>query len=269
MKWFALTLVVVCTWLVSCTFFKVSDPAPAPIPQPRPCDVEPLRVAVLDTGLGAYAYDTSTHLCKYGHRDFSKDKAYHGGIRTVSPMPVDFHGHGTNVVGLIEKYAGNTNYCIVVVKYYSTKADDFENMAAEYEALQYVAEKKYDFVNFSGGGRAFSLREYELVTEYLDGGGHLLAAAGNEHQDLGVHGFYPAVIDPRIIVVGALDKDGTHFKLSNYGDRVNIWEPGVDLSAYGISETGTSQATAIATGKLLAHIKNKCYKDTVGGDNAK
>lgn len=64
--------------------------------------------------------------------------------------------------------------------------------------------------------------------------------------------------DKRIVVVGNKDSFGTRIKSSNYGKLVNRWEIGENQEAYGITLTGTSQATAVATGKLIGENKNKC-----------
>lgn len=55
-----------------------------------------------------------------------------------------------------------------------------------------------------------------------------------------------------------LEKDGVQSKVSNYGKIVNRWEIGRSVSGYGIIQSGTSQATAVAMGKILSQNKNKC-----------
>jgi hypothetical protein len=68
--------------------------------------------------------------------------------------------------------------------------------------------------------------------------------------------------DSRIIIVGNLvdEKSRTIASSSNYGKSVNAWEKGTDIlsrlpGGYGLM-TGTSQATAIRTGKLIRQMLN-------------
>jgi subtilisin family serine protease len=94
----------------------------------------------------------------------------------------------------------------------------------------------------------------------LNGGGHLITAAGNdaENLDLPNNHYYPAQYDKRIVVVGALDSYEVQTYFSNYGKVVTRWEHGLMVTGYGITLSGTSQATAIATGKMVGNNPNKC-----------
>jgi len=85
-------------------------------------------------------------------------------------------------------------------------------------------------------------------------------AAGNNGMNFDEKGrYYPACYDDkRIIVVGMLDKNGVQYKYSNYGSRVTRWEIGYEVVGFEISESGTSQAAAVATGKLVSQTKSRC-----------
>jgi len=63
--------------------------------------------------------------------------------------------------------------------------------------------------------------------------------------------------DPRIIVVGNKNEDGTPHYASSYGSSVKYWENGVNVVAFGIKLTGSSQATAIETGKIVKLLNEK------------
>lgn len=217
---------------------------------------KPIVIAVLDTGFG-YSQESLNikHLCKYGHKDFTNDNEYVFGLNTVDKVPKDMHGHGTNVTGLIEKNASTKNYCFVILKVFSLNPYA-DNLKSEIEAIRYATNVKADFINYSGGGKALEVEERLAVKNYLDSGGIFFAAAGNDNNDLGKIPYYPALSDSRVIVIGGLNNDNEKFKPSNFGKRVDFMEKAVNQNAYGLTFSGTSQATAISTGKYL-FIKEK------------
>lgn len=221
-------------------------------------------IAVVDTGFGgdeSWIGQEQAHLCKFGHKDFTEGKVAVEQFGTIDSVPVDDHGHGTHIAGLVDFYARQTNdsYCLVILKYYDPKADDKENLVRTVEAIEYARRIKADFINYSGGGIQRSAAEEEAIKAYIDSGGTFVAAAGNESSNIDIFHYYPAQEDDRIIVVGN-GKDEKHkgYK-SNYGTRVNRWEVGSNVKMYNHYMTGTSQSTAIATGKIVAE-KNKTCK---------
>lgn len=226
------------------------------------CTGTPVRIAVLDTGFGFADKGHEAKLCRYGHKDFSKDQKFVNNYQTVAPVPQDLNSHGTNIVGIIESYAkkNDINYCIVVLKYYSGAQNGYENTVAEIKALEYAANLKVDFINLSGGGPEFNEQERLYVKRFLDGGGTFVAAAMNDGQNIDIPGnaVYPAMYDDRIFVVGNLSPSGERSPFSNYGAAVTRWEVGENVTGYGVTLSGTSQATAVATGKLVSESDNKC-----------
>lgn len=256
----------------------LSFPVWAKCPLPK----NTLKIAVLDTGFGFRGLGKSANLCKYGHKDFSKEKVFSKLFNTVTPVPLDMHGHGTNIVGIIDNLASlsNKKYCFVIIKFYSLNQTGIENLTASNKALKYVNDIKADFINYSGGGPHYSKNEHEYVKTFLNNGGTFVAAAGNENKNLDnfENAYYPASYDQRIIVVGNKKKDIDktynpryilkdkenkkieRHSLSSYGKMVDRWEEGENVTAYGITMTGTSQATAIATGKIIVEKQNKCDK---------
>jgi len=215
-----------------------------------------LRIAVIDTGFG---YDNAgawgnNRLCRYGHRDFTNlgSKLFLG---ISTPVPKDNDSHGTNIVGVIQDTAGPLNFCIIVLKYFDPNMSRDLTGKAAVRAIRYAEELHADVINFSGGGNAEDSDEDAAVRSYLDHGGKMFAAAGNYGLDIDKFHFYPAMADPRVIVVGNLNQDGTYHTGSNYGKRLNVWEIGVNVTGYGITMTGTSQATAVATGKWIRSQK--------------
>lgn len=254
------------------------------------CDITPVKVAIIDTGLVYNDYSINAKLCKYGHVDFSPYNIKSDKFGTKMQVPTDTHGHGTNIAGLIEREAGNTNYCLIIIKYYDPKAYGNNNLQATIKSFKYANEIGADIINYSGGGLDYSQEEHDAVISFLDRGGKFFAAAGNEDSDIKTHPYYPASYDYRITVVGnamAVDQDkyerihemdktrnlvhvdgyegvATRHPASNYGETMIRWEFG-SAWAFGYAMTGTSQATAIATGKTVKQINRKCKKsvDTV------
>lgn len=196
---------------------------------------EPLRVVVLDTGI-ITKHKSELPLCKDGHKSF-----VHG--ETIE----DYHGHGTNVAGLIQKHAGKGNYCLIIVKYYSPKKNSSKNII---NAMRYIDTLKPDIINLSGGGYWSVLEEYFITQSILKNGTHFIVAAGNESNDLGKNcNYFPACYDRRIWVIGAYD-----IRISNYGKHVDFTLSGKNKTAYGITMSGTSQATAIFTGRVIKNM---------------
>jgi len=229
----------------------------SPYAEAKDCRKSPIKIAVIDSGFGYFGKGHKAHLCKYGHKDFSSDTAFYEAYNTEVRVPLDIHGHGTNIAGIIDNYAkeSGVNYCIVVIKYFSINHTGQQNLDASIASIRYATNIKVDYINYSGGGVDFSIAEAQAVKRFLDNGGRLIAAAGNENSNLDMSSFYPAMYDKRIIVVGNHTAHGVRSYLSNYGSPVKRWEVGENVNAYGITLTGTSQATAVATGKIVSESK--------------
>jgi subtilisin family serine protease len=228
---------------------------------PTTCHGKPTVIAVIDTGFGAgFKGEETAKLCKYGHHNFVSD-SYSDKFNTVDPVPVDHHGHGTHIAGLIDKYARakNINYCLVILEYFDPLNALNLNLLHTIQAINYAKNIHADFINYSGGGLEANKDEIIAVKSFLDAGGKFIAAAGNEHSDLAKVPYYPAMEDDRVIVVGNMDENGKRAISSNYGDRVNRWEVGSGgVKMYNVRMDGTSQAAAIATGKIVGDTKNFC-----------
>ena len=212
-----------------------------------------ITIAVIDTGIDKIS---STHLCKFGHKSFVEDDPY--------PL-VDRVGHGTHIAGIISANAGKSGYCLVAIKFYSETATGDQNLAAMKKAITYAININVGFINISGGGEIPNNGEFTVVERALNKHIVFVAAAGNEHSNLDAEcNYFPACYDPRIIMVGNLigySFDNPMFSTlisptSNYGNRITRWEVGTNVLStlpggkHGYM-TGTSQATAVATGKLV------------------
>ena len=212
-----------------------------------------IKVAVVDTGLDLKDPRFKNHLCPTGHKNFVPGK-------TID----DNHGHGTHVSGLIEQFAYGSNYCLLIYKYYSESATGQQNLDREILSFQEAINNGADIVNFSGGGPEFNELEYLIIKNHPKV--TFVVAAGNEHQNLDVHGneYYPAsYFLPNELVVSANDHEGFRMSFSNYGSKVTDSELGEDVLSFLPGNrmgklSGSSQATAIKSGKLVDKMSKMC-----------
>lgn len=194
-----------------------------------------LRVGVVDTGLDLTDSRFLDHLCPVGHQDFTGM-----GIK-------DHAGHGTHVAGLIQQYAKDSDYCLVILKY----SDGGEALQSIYtKALAEAVYQHLDIVNLSLQGFTNDDKERSLICDHNNI--QFVVSAGNKGWDLDKMSCYPASYAcGNELVVGALNYSG-----SNYGTIVTNWENGLNVvstlpDGQEGTKTGTSQATAIRTGKLI------------------
>jgi len=237
--------------------FLVGTVIGANIPQKCP---KVIRIGVIDSGFGKMGMFPDTRLCRYGHRDFTGNVSF-GGFDTVTPVPIDNIGHGTNIAGLIDQEArkGGDSYCLVIIKYLHDKKKAYFMQ----DALKYAKNLRLDIVNISAGGYGIVDEEYNQIEGLLNQGTLITAAAGNDSRHLSPFNHpdknhYPASYDPRIMVVGNGTDKNYRAPSSNYGPIVKFWEDGRNKTALGITQSGTSQATAIFTGKLVANKLRSC-----------
>lgn len=206
---------------------------------------KPLIVVVLDSGLDISDNRFSQVLCKGNlHKDFTRE-----GL-------VDTNSHGTHVSGLIKKYAENSSYCLIIVKYYSEKQTWKQNTQNYLNAIEYSLSLNPNILNISSNGPNFEEREYLAIKSHP----HtlIIAASGNDKQNIDKEKTYPASYPMKnIISVGCLSKDGkTICEESNYGLSIKIWTYGEDIlsttpkNSYS-KKTGTSMSTAIITGLII------------------
>lgn len=209
-----------------------------------------VRVAVIDTGLPMVPI-ANDYLCHSGHKDFTNT--------TIA----DMQGHSTSVAYLIHKYSGlnKSKYCQVHIKFFNKEGDNTDTLSSSVRAIEHAIELKVDIINYSGGGKTFSQEEKIAVKKALNAGIIFVASAGNDGVDLDRFKYYPATLDERVIVVGAHNKQHQKLNSSNFSDTiVDLWEVGVFYEDFGTGEkkmfSGTSAATAVATGKIIKNLFN-------------
>lgn len=213
-------------------------------------------VAVIDTGIdpahpflkdNIYVTKGSPSIANYGI-DFSKN-------RKNKYQPIDDHGHGTHVSGIIKSVYPDVK--ILPLKYYNPKASGQDNLNSTIEALRYAVDQNVDIINYSGGGPEPALEELRILKEAERKGILIVAAAGNEESNIDVksNAYYPASYGLKnIITVTAHDRNLQMLNSSNWGKRsVDITAPGYRIKSALPKRragylTGTSQATAFVSG---------------------
>jgi subtilisin family serine protease len=222
---------------------------------------KPIRIAVIDTGYSNNTSSKDVNLCPDGHADMIEGKMF------LKQPPADLvpSKHGTNVAFLIDNQLGQQykgEYCLVIIRYYGSKGQTDAPKKSN-QAIAYAISIGVDFINYSGGGTNEMATETRLVKKALNKGIVFVAAAGNEGKNLDNSAFYPAMSDPRVVVVGNIHPNGERVRSSNYGKVVDMWETGYQVSGGGVTLTGTSQSTAIATGKLVKLKIDKQRKNVI------
>jgi subtilisin family serine protease len=226
--------------------------------------VKTIKVAVIDTG---FDFDSNwkskksimdedgnilrkPKLCKEGHVDFTGK-----GLK-------DNYGHGTHVAGIIAKFAGDSDYCLVIMKYMDVPGG--KNNDAMYNtisAINMAIASRVDIINYSGGGNVRSDLECIFIKRALDVGIKVVAAAGNESNNINSKPFYPAMCDDRVTAVQNVDDKGALVPSSNYTDNKKnskelVSEKGLDVLSLLPDNmvgrmTGTSQAAPTRVGKMI------------------
>lgn len=168
----------------------------------------------------------------------------------------DVDGHGTNIANIIADRTVGTDSCIIIVKFFDKRMDTMNKTGELTQSLrkayEYVITLNPFIINMSFAGDGPIPGEKEAVLTLLNNKTYVIAAAGNNKRKITKKEctIYPACIDDRVIVVGNTTSD-----LTNYGDRVNVWIDGSNITAGGITMTGTSQAAAIYTATVVKRGK--------------
>lgn len=200
----------------------------------------PLQIAVIDTGIDFKK--ANVNICKNGLIDFTETST------------LDTHGHGSNIASIIADGLNKDQYCLIILKYYDMN-DVKGNSSRARDAFNWVNKHldQVDIVNMSGGGPGSDLYEEFLIRDTLDSGVVIIAAAGNDSQNLDEDCYYyPACYDSRIIVVGNGDSEKKILHpSSNYGKIVDVIVNGINVCAGGSCMTGTSQSTAKVTNSVI------------------
>ena len=188
-----------------------------------------------------------------------------------SGSPMDDHGHGSHVAGIIAARGNNSigvsgvlqRAKIMALKFLGPAGDGTTEDAVR--AIEYAIRMKQRGVNLrvlnnSWGGSGISRALEDAVNAANEAGLLFVAAAGNSAEDNDRTTNYPATISsPNVVSVAAIDRNGNLATFSNYGiQSVHLAAPGVEIYSTVLSSnyqtmSGTSMAAPFVSG-VAAHL---------------
>ena len=241
-------------------------------------------VAVIDTGIDVNHKDLKANIWKNpkeipGNKIDDDKNGYVDDITgwnfvTNNNKVYDNHGHGTHIAGIIGAVGGNgiglsgvaPKVSLMALKYYDPNDNGKNNLRNTVKAIQYAVKNGAHIINYSGGGLEGNEDEKKAIQMAEAKGILFVAAAGNEKSNMDKSSYYPAsYLLSNVLPVTATDPSDHILKSSNWGKTVHTSAPGIDILStlpggkYG-RMTGTSQATAVATGAavlVMDFYKNK------------
>lgn len=177
------------------------------------------------------------------------------------PLPFDQHGHGTHLAGIIKITSSYgkincTRVKIMTLKYYDNSNIGYNNLSNTIKAFNYAVKNGANVINYSGGGYDPSPSEIKEITQGYRKNIFVVAAAGNNSNNLGDVPYYPASYPiASVIGVANFNSENEFSVTSSFGTNVEFAAPGVSIvsllpdSGFG-RLSGTSQSTAFVTGAL-------------------
>jgi hypothetical protein len=194
------------------------------------------KIAIIDTGINV-APNEKQYICEDGLHDMTGT-----GI-------TDRHGHGNNIAHIIMANMKPTQ-CLIIIKYV-----DSQDKGLMGKALLKALEIRPIFLNLSVSGTDYDSTEHAVLSELVDST-KIVVAAGNDSMNLNSEScnIFPACYDfkKNFYVVGSKNAiTGNPSAFSNYGIQVKHYENGEYVYAGGKTLSGSSQAAAIFTGKLI------------------
>lgn len=194
-----------------------------------------IPVAVLDTGVNINHEDLSTNI--FG-----------------SPA-IDDHGHGTFVSGIVAPVTNNSvgvsGLCwkCKIFSYKVLSSTGSGSDAGVAAAIIHAVDSGAQVINLSLGSQATTQTLANAVDYAWSKGVVVVAAAGNDGN---TNKFYPAAYS-NVIATGSTDSSDNKSNTSSYGDWVDVFAPGANVSStrmtggYG-SGSGTSYASPFVAG---------------------
>ncbi|MDJ0736584.1 MAG: S8 family serine peptidase [Nostocaceae cyanobacterium] len=206
-------------------------------------------VAVIDTGTDLDHPDLEANILLRGTEDW--DFADAG-----DPCPDDPSGHGTHVAGTIAAVdnkagiIGVAPKCRIMPLRVNLKSGMNQNRAdaINYVAAQAIAYPKRRYViNCSWKMSGDHAGVHQAIINAITNNVVVVFAAGNSARDIDVQPQYPAIY-PEVIAVAATDQNDQKAGFSNYGSKVDVAAPGVNIySTYPDDRYAFLQGTSMAS----------------------
>lgn len=202
-----------------------------------------ITVAVIDTGVDLHHPELEEVLIP--GKDYIDD----------DDTPLDLHGHGTHVSGIIAAISNNSLGIsgltgaadVKILPLKVLDSDGYGTLDAEIQAIYDAVAMGADVINLSLGSTDYSTAERNAVRYATQHGVMVVAATGNEYSSV----VYPAAYS-EAVAVGATTPSDEVADFSNIGSQVDLVAPGVDILSTVPTEiietgydyfTGTSMAT--------------------------
>jgi len=212
----------------------------------------------LTTGQGVHVYvlDTGIH---HSHSDFG-DRAIPtidltgGSLKECNgdfSCAKDAQGHGTHCAGTV---AGTSYGVAPAATVHSGKVlgdDGSGQFSWSDDALDFLARRglRPTVASMSLGGQGVVASMATSIDAATAAGVTVVVAAGNSNSD--ACGFSPAYV-PNAITVGSTTSDDVRSSFSNYGECVDIWAPGSDITSADHRSNGAK--TLSGTSMACPHV---------------
>ncbi|MDR1690291.1 MAG: S8 family serine peptidase [Candidatus Methanoplasma sp.] len=222
-----------------------------------------VTVAVMDTGIDGTHPDLTNRINRSMSRDFVSGSA------VAVDDPVDPHGHGTHVAGIIGAQGNNgigiagTCWDVTLVSLRVFDSSGRSTDSTIISAINYASVQGIPILNHSGASTQYNYAVEQAVRNYP---GLYVAAAGNENNnnDGGTRSYPASFRLDNLISVGATSANDDKASFSNYGiANVDIFAPGESIystlpGSYGI-KGGTSMATPYVAGVAALLLAKNQY----------
>jgi len=163
-------------------------------------------------------------------------------------VPMDEHGHGTNMAGIIGAehnsigIAGiNPKIKILNLRAFDKNGNGEEDDAAS--AIIYAVQMGAKVINMSWGDSEFSYVLRDVIKYAYDNGAILIGSSGNNSSN---EPHFPSGFS-EVISVGAIQENESVASFSNYGSTLDLVAPGSQIMTLGLNDSykkvsGTSAA---------------------------
>nr|WP_115023027.1 S8 family serine peptidase [Synechococcus sp. UW69] len=236
-------------------------------------------VAILDTGVNYRHSDLSQNLARWSNSEplDGLDNDKNGFVDDIAGWDFvgndnnanDESGHGTHVAGISNAAANGTGIVgsnpggyYLPVRVLGRNGGSTANVI---RGINYARARGSKVINMSLGGSAYSKGMYNAIKSAGNAGALVIAAAGNEFQNIDKNPAYPAAYNlGNIISVAASDPTDWFVHPKNWGWGTNYGRRSVDLLAPGqsilsgrhystsglIEKSGTSMAAPLVAGAI-------------------